>query len=238
GRVEPVYAADQPAAELRREPDALRFAAAQRSGRTVERQVLEPDVAQELEPPADLLQRLRRDLRLRGGERETAEEGERLLDGHARHVAHVLPADRDGERLGGEPAALAARADALLGEHEQLVDPPLALLGLAHPVLDLAEDAAEARVEGVLARLDRVGGLERGADALGHADAAQEPGALLRRQLLPRLREVGTERARRRLEDAAVPAALLREVAPGILGEQRPAEERQRRIDEDLVLDD
>src|SRR5262249_54925505 len=105
-------------------------------------------------------------------------------------------------------------------------------------VLDLAEDAAEARVEGVLARLDRVGGLERGADALGHADAAQEPGALLRRQLLPRLREVGTERARRRLEDAAVPAALLREVAPGILGEQRPAEEGQRRIDEDLVLDD
>src|SRR5262249_38868294 len=107
-----------------------------------------------------------------------------------------------------------------------------------HPVLDLAEDPAEARVEGVFARLDRIGGLERGADALGHADAAQQPGALLRGELLPRLRQVGAERLRGRLEDAAVPAALLRELAARILGEERAAEQRQRRVDEDLLLDD
>ena len=48
--VEDVQHARQLAAELRREPDALRLAARQRRRRAVEREVVEPDVEQERQP--------------------------------------------------------------------------------------------------------------------------------------------------------------------------------------------
>ena len=52
--VEDVEDAAQIRAELRRQPDALRFAAAQRLGRTAEREITEPDVLHELEPLLNL----------------------------------------------------------------------------------------------------------------------------------------------------------------------------------------
>ena len=54
--VEHVEHADEPAADLRREPDALRFTARERSRRAVERQVVEADVEHELQPLEHLLE--------------------------------------------------------------------------------------------------------------------------------------------------------------------------------------
>ena len=53
--VEDVQHADQPAADLRREPDALRFAAGERGRLAVEREVVKPDVQEEAESRANLL---------------------------------------------------------------------------------------------------------------------------------------------------------------------------------------
>ena len=58
--VEDVHHADEARADLAREPDALRLAAGQRLGAAVERQVVEPDVDQELQAVADLVDDLRR----------------------------------------------------------------------------------------------------------------------------------------------------------------------------------
>ena len=57
--VEDVQHAHEARADLGRQPDALRLAARQRGARPVERQVVEPDVDQEAEPRADLLEHLR-----------------------------------------------------------------------------------------------------------------------------------------------------------------------------------
>ena len=59
--VENVEHADQSATDLAGEPNPLRFAARERRCRPIERQVVEPDVRQEAEPSADLLEHLRRD---------------------------------------------------------------------------------------------------------------------------------------------------------------------------------
>src|SRR5204862_5560090 len=52
--VENVAGADEPRAERRGELNALRFAAGERRGETVQRKVLEPDVVQKFEALADL----------------------------------------------------------------------------------------------------------------------------------------------------------------------------------------
>ena len=73
--VEHVEHADEPAADLRREPDALRLAAGERGRRAVERQVVEADVEQELQPLVDLLEhRARRSCRSRSESSTVLEE--------------------------------------------------------------------------------------------------------------------------------------------------------------------
>ena len=67
--VEDVQHAHQPAADLRRQPDALRLAARERRGGAVEREVVQPDVQQEPQPRADLLDDLLGDDRLALGQR-------------------------------------------------------------------------------------------------------------------------------------------------------------------------
>ena len=54
--VEDIEHARQPRADLRGEADALALAARQRAARPRQRQIIEPDVAQENQPVADLLQ--------------------------------------------------------------------------------------------------------------------------------------------------------------------------------------
>ena len=62
--VEHVEHAGQPRADLRGEADALALAARQRAGGARQGQIFEPDVDQESQPLADLLQHARRDLAL------------------------------------------------------------------------------------------------------------------------------------------------------------------------------
>src|SRR5690606_38839356 len=109
--VQDVEHADQAAADLGGEPDALRFPARQRLRATAERQVVEPDVDQELEPLAHLLQdrpgdlgreRLTVGVRIRGlraRETQPLEEDERVGDAHLDDLADGAPGDRDRQAL-------------------------------------------------------------------------------------------------------------------------------------------
>ena len=62
GLVEHIEHAGQAGADLRGEPDALAFAARQRAGGARERQIIQPDIDQERQPLADLLEHARGDL--------------------------------------------------------------------------------------------------------------------------------------------------------------------------------
>ena len=62
--VQNVKHADQPRADLRGQPDALRLAAAQRAALAVEREITEADIFQKAEPRADFLDDFVRDFLL------------------------------------------------------------------------------------------------------------------------------------------------------------------------------
>ena len=66
--VENIKHAGQTGADLRGEPDALAFAAGQRAGGAREREIIEPDIDQELEPLADFLEHAHADFVLLAGE--------------------------------------------------------------------------------------------------------------------------------------------------------------------------
>src|SRR5262249_23705797 len=111
--VEDVEDADEPRADLGREPDALPLAAGERRRAAIERQVVEPDVEEEAEPRDQLLQDRARDLRLLAQEPEPAEEGRRLAHREAAHVDDALPRDPDEARLGAEAGPVAGGAAAV-----------------------------------------------------------------------------------------------------------------------------
>ena len=81
--VEHVAGADQARAETGGELDALRFAAGERGGEAIEREVIEADVVEEFEALADLDEDFVGDGGLFGRECERAEEFVRLGDVHA-----------------------------------------------------------------------------------------------------------------------------------------------------------
>ena len=108
--VEDVEDALQPRADLRRKADALCLAAGKRSRRARKRQVVEPDIQEELQPRVDLLEDLARDLRLALCQRQLQEEIIGLADRHARDFVDVLAADGDRERLRLEARAMACLA--------------------------------------------------------------------------------------------------------------------------------
>ena len=91
--VEDVEHADQRAADLGRQPDALRLAARQRRRGAIERQVIEPDVDQERQPLADLAQDAARDLLLARRQLQPGEEVVRLADCQRGHLGDALVAD-------------------------------------------------------------------------------------------------------------------------------------------------
>ena len=108
--VEHVQHADQPTADLRREPDALRLAAGQRGRRAVEREVVEADVEEEAQALVDLL--LDRARRSCGRVRQLdgAEELRGLADRELTELVDVDPADGDRQRLRPQPRAVARGA--------------------------------------------------------------------------------------------------------------------------------
>ena len=93
--VEHVKHAGEAGADLRGEPDALALAAGQRAGGARERQIIEPDIDQEFQPRADLLEDAAGDLVLLGVEiaRQIAEPERGGLDRKLGDFADMLLAD-------------------------------------------------------------------------------------------------------------------------------------------------
>src|SRR5262249_7569039 len=85
GLVEYVERAHQRRPERRREVDALRFAARQRRRQTVEREVVESDVAQERQPSLNFLQHFLGDRGFFLTQRERREKGGRFVHRQRRH---------------------------------------------------------------------------------------------------------------------------------------------------------
>ena len=121
GFVEDVEHADQAAADLAGEADALRFAAGERGGGAVEREIFEADVVQEAEPAADFFEHFGRRSAFRCLRATSVGEE---LDGVGNRQARKLPAasgcgllgetragrcDRDGARLRIQPLARSNR---------------------------------------------------------------------------------------------------------------------------------
>ena len=104
--VENVEHADQPRADAGRQPHALHLAAAERVGRAIEREVLEPHVFQKLEPPHDLRGQRLADRLLRRRKPQLREELQRLVDRQRRDLV-----DRQAAQAGttGPRAAAAIR---------------------------------------------------------------------------------------------------------------------------------
>jgi hypothetical protein len=144
GLVEDVEHPDQPRADLRREPDALRLAARERLRRPVEREVVESHVLEEAQALAALLEDRARDLRVDAGaagaaHRHRLEEGERVAHRERHHGADVVPVERDRQRLGLEPRAVTGRTG---GRHHVALElHAYALrLGLVEPALHVRQD--------------------------------------------------------------------------------------------------
>src|SRR5262249_60660055 len=115
--------------DWRGEADALALAARQRARGARQGEVFEPDVDQEAQPLADLLEHAHRDLVLLGRER-ARQLGEPLLgalDRHLGHFADMLLRDLDAQRLRLEAIA-GARCPRDVGEIlADLLARPLAL---------------------------------------------------------------------------------------------------------------
>ncbi len=152
--VEDVQDAHERRADLGREANSLRLAAREGLARSVDGEVVEPDVDEEPEPRPDLLQDLVRDLALTLGDpgREPLGPVERVGDREVGDVGDVLAVDRDRQGLGPEALALAGRTGPL--DHVLLeLGLDVLRLGLAVAPLEVRDDAFERGVVGVLAAL-------------------------------------------------------------------------------------
>src|SRR5690606_458253 len=143
--IEDVANALQVRSELRRETNALRFAAGQRRRGTIEREIAEPDVLEKRQASVDLAQDISRDVALAAFELQCAKELARLDDRTARELRNRLPfeAHVPRHRIQALPLACAANLRFLF---IPFVPPDL----LAALLLVEAADA-KTRTEAVLA---------------------------------------------------------------------------------------
>ena len=111
--IEHVKTARQPAADLRGQPDALRFAAAQRPAFAIQREVAEPDLHEKTQPRCDLPAHLAGDEPLLLIESQRLHETQRVGDREAAELVDVerrqITLDRDGQNLRFQPRARARR---------------------------------------------------------------------------------------------------------------------------------
>ena len=111
--IQHVTDADQPAADVGRQPDALQFAAGERFGSPVQRQVIDAHADQITQPPRDLGRDRCGDSRLQ--RRQFPRQGftprRRLVDRHRDQFRDGPPADRHRPRLRPQPRAVACGAD-------------------------------------------------------------------------------------------------------------------------------
>ena len=102
--------ADERRADLRREPDALRFAAGKRGRAAVQRQIFQPDVDEKTKPRAQLFDDLARDLLLaRRSASSRVDESEGAIHGERGQLRDGKAADGHRQRFRLEPRALARR---------------------------------------------------------------------------------------------------------------------------------
>ena len=116
GLVENVEHAAQAGADLRGQADALAFAAGERGGIAVEREVVEADGAEEFEALDDFAADALGDQRLARGEAEVDGGRERAIERQGGEVGDGEAADFDRQRLRAQ--ALAAADGAGRGGHE------------------------------------------------------------------------------------------------------------------------
>src|SRR5262245_44345135 len=143
--IEYVQHAHQARPDLRRQADALPLSAGERAGGPVQGQVVEPDVHQEAEPLADLLEDPPGDRGLALGQGEVAEEDAGLLDGLFHDLGDRPAGDLDAERLRPQPRAAARRTRAFGHEYRHL-GARLFRGGLAIAPLEGLDHALEAAV--------------------------------------------------------------------------------------------
>ena len=172
GLVEDVEHAAEARADLRGETDALAFAAGERGGVAVEREIAEADGAEEFEALDDLAADAFGDEGFARGEVEIDGGGERAVERQGGEVGDGEAADFDGERFGTQ--ALAAADGAGRGGHE------------VHHVLAVA--VAASLVDGVA----QVGenAVKAGARALRLWGTVDQDVLLLGRQIFEGLLEV------------------------------------------------
>ena len=140
--VEHVQRADQRRTERRRQVDALRFPARQRGREAIQREVVEPDVAQKRQPPANFLQHLLGDRRFLVGQLEAAEECVRLPDGQRRHPIDGAAGDANIARFAPQPRAAAVRA----GQVTAIAAEEHAHVNLVFLPIEPPEESADALV--------------------------------------------------------------------------------------------
>ncbi len=201
GLVEDVEDTDETGADLGGQPDPLGLATRQRAAGTVEGEVVEAHVEQELQPLVDLLEHALADLALALRQVHAAEVVGRLVDGQRTDLGDVLAAgvtgaegDRHRDRL--EPGAAAGGTRHLA--HEALEAVPAGVgLGLLVAALDVGADALERGVVGALAAVAVLGDdVDLGPVALEHRRLG------LGRELVPRGVEVEAELFAERVHQA------------------------------------
>ncbi len=149
GLVENVHDADQPRADLAREPNALRLAAGESIGAAIQGEVAQADIAEKSQPIADFLDDLDGDFAAPAEQFELAEEFQGALHRQRRHFGNAFAVDEDISRGAiepGSPALGAGARGAILG---QLLA-HCRRFGFLVAALQISDDA----FEGVLA-LDR-----------------------------------------------------------------------------------
>ena len=147
GLIKDVDDADEAAAELGGEADALGFAAGERAGFAREGEVAEADVLQEHEAAAYLLEELGGDLVLHVGELEVREEIQRGGHALAVEIVDAGAADLDSEAFRAEARAVAGGAGLPHGQLQQARADALEL-GILAAALEVGEDALERRLRG------------------------------------------------------------------------------------------
>ncbi len=143
GLVEDVEDAAEARADLRGEADALAFAAGERGGIAVEREVVEADGAEELEALDDFAADAVGDEGLARGEVELVCGGERAIERKGGEVGDGEAVDLDGERLGAQALAAAGRARSRGHEGHHVLAVAVAA-GFFDGVAEVVENAVEA----------------------------------------------------------------------------------------------
>ena len=220
--VENIQHAHERRADLRCKPDALALAAGQRCRRARERQVLQTDTLQKMQPRAHLAQDAVGNFGVLLAQGELVQKRQLLRDRQRRELRNVQPADRDGQHLRPQPRTVAVRAGGLrhAGLNRRAHGLALRLLIAA---LEVADDAFKRAAQHTGAAVRII--MQR---ELLAASAVEQDLAHVFRQVADRRGEVKVIFFRQRLVVHPADAVTLDAVPAA--GRNAALEERLRRI--------